>query len=367
MQKLLYVTLLSAIGITMASAQTIYNGDKIDGVPVITKLDTNDLAQGKIYRFMFKGVDMNIGQSWHVPVVVAKGTKKGPKLLLNTGIHGDEMNGSRIVQNIFESLDPKQLNGTVVGVLQASPNSLTHITRTWHLSTDGGFSEDMNRQFPGKENGNTAQVQAYKLFNNLYLGNADYAIDLHTQSTDTVYPLFMYADYRIPAVKHLAELIPADQIKIDTGEDDVGALENALDKADIPTITLEIGEGRIYQPDLINRAVQGINNVLIDNKMIKGTLGQTARTYNTYIANDMVSVRAKAGGYAEVFVKVGDDVKVGQKIALQRNPFGDVIKEYTAPVAGKVASIGTGATRENGGLLVRIITQNPDPKCKYGC
>lgn len=367
MNKLIYLTLLSGCITTTVAAKTIYNGDKIDGVPVITKLDTSDLASGKIYRFMFKGVDMNIGQSWYVPVMVAKGNNSGPKLLLNTGIHGDEINGSKVIQNIFASLNPKQLNGTVVGVLQASPNSLTHITRTWHLSTDGGFSEDMNRQFPGKEKGNTAQVHAYKLFNNLYLGNADYAIDLHTQSTDTAYPLFIYADYRLPAVQHLAELIPADQIKIDDGEGDAGALENALDKANIPTITLEIGEGRIYQPELINRAIQGINNVMIDNKMIKGSIGLTASSYNTYIANDMVSVRAQVGGYAEILVKIGDNVTTGQKIAIQRNPFGDIIKEYTAPISGKVLSVGTGATRENGGLLVRILTQNPDPKCKFGC
>ena len=367
MRKLLYTTLLSGLLISVASAKTIYNGDKIDGVPVITKLDVSDLANGKTYRFMFKGADMNIGQSWYVPLIVIKGAHQGPKLLLNTGIHGDELNGSKAVQTIMSNLDPKQLSGTVVGVLQASPNSLSHITRVWHIANDGGYTEDMNRLFPGKENGNAAQVQAYKLFNNLYLGNADMAIDLHTQSTDTTYPLFIYADYRLPAIQHLAELIPADQIKIDTGDSDAGALENALDKNNIPAITLEIGQGRIYQQDLINKAVQGINNVMIDAKMIKGTLGATAISSGTYIANDMVSVKAAVGGYADVLVKIGDTVQEGQKIAVQRNPFGDVIKEYTAPKTGKVLSIGTGATREPGGLLVRILFQNSDPKCKFGC
>lgn len=365
MRKLFYSTLLTGSLISFASAKTIYNGDKINGVPVISQLDVNDLANGKTYRFMFKGADMNIGQSWYVPLIVVKGAKTGPKLLLNTGIHGDELNGSKVIQTIMSKLNPSQLSGSVIGVIQASPNSLSHITRTWHISSDAGYSQDMNRLFPGKENGNSAEVHAYKLFHNLYLGNADYAIDMHTQSTDSAYPLFIYADYRIPAVKHLAELIPADQIKIDKGES--GALENELDHKNIPAITLEIGEGRIYQQDLINRAIIGVNNVMIDARMIKGTLNSTALNSGTFIANDMVSVRATIGGYADILVKPGDLVHQGQKVAVQRNVFGDIAKEYLAPKSGKVLSIGTGATREAGGLLVRILFNNSNPKCNFGC
>ncbi len=95
MRRLFYTAVLGGLFISGASAKTIYNGDKIDSVPVITKLDVNDLANGKTYRFMFKGADMNIGQSWYVPLIVVKGAHQGPKLLLNTGIHGDELNGSK--------------------------------------------------------------------------------------------------------------------------------------------------------------------------------------------------------------------------------------------------------------------------------
>ena len=364
-KKSVLTLLLSATLATTAHAATIYNGDKIAGLPVITKLDVSDLKDGKTYRFMFKGSDMNIGQSWYVPVIVAKGSNPGPKLLLDTGIHGDELNGSRVVQVVFENLDPKKLSGTVIGVLQASPNSLMHINRNWFLSGDGGGTENMNRIFPGKITGNSAEVQAYLLWNNLWSGNANYVIDLHTQSTDTSYPLFIYADYRIPSVKNMAELIPADQIKIDQGEP--GSVETTFDQNKIPAITLEVGQGRSYQPELISRANEGINNIMVDLKMIKGTIGRTASTFGSYIGNDMVSVKATQGGYSEIFVATGDNVTKGQKIAVQRNPFGDVTKEYTAPESGKVLSIGTGATREQGGTLVRILTKNPDTKCNYGC
>ena len=365
MKKNLVALLLSLALVATAQAATIYNGDKISGLPVITKLDTNDLKAGKTYRFMFKGSDMNIGQSWYVPIIVAKGSKTGPKLLLNTGIHGDELNGSRVVQRVFEKLDPKKLSGCVIGVLQASPNSLMHINRNWFLSGDGGGTENMNRIFPGKRTGNSAELQAYLLWNNLWGGNADYVIDLHTQSTDVGYPLFIYADYRMPAVKKMAELIPADQIKIDQGE--LGSVETTFDQNKIPAITLEVGQARMYQPELIERADEGINNVMVELNMINGEIGRTAKTFGSYVGNEMLSVKATQGGYAEIFVKIGDNVTKGQKIAIQRNPFGDIIQEYTAPASGKVLSIGTGATREPGGMLVGILTQNLDPKCDNGC
>ena len=365
MNKILLTLLFSTTLATTAHAATIYNGDKIAGLPVITKLDVNDLQDGKTYRFMFKGSDMNIGQNWYVPVIVAKGSKPGPKLLLNTGIHGDELNGSRVVQVVFENLDPKKLSGTVIGVLQASPNSLMHINRNWFLSGDGGGATNVNRLFPGKNSGNPAEVQAYLLWNNLWAGNANYVIDLHTQSTDTSYPLFIYADYRIPAVKNMAELIPADQIKIDQGEP--GSVETTFDQNKIPAITLEVGQGRIYQPELISRANEGINNIMLNLKMLNGTIARTAKTFGSYIGNNTLYVKATQGGYAEIFVKVGDNVTKGQKLAVQRNPFGDVTKEYAAPDSGKVLSIGTGATRDQGGTLVEILTQNSDPKCEYGC
>ena len=344
---------------------TTFNGDLIDGIAVITKLNVDDLDMGKVYRFMFKGADMNIGQSWYVPLMVARGAKVGSKLLLNTGIHGDEMNGSRVIHKIFENLDISELSGTVIGVMQANPNGLMHVHRKWHLSTDGGDSVDMNRVFPGKIDGNAAQVHAYKLWNDLWGGNADYVVDLHTQSTDTEFGVFIYADYTIPGVQELAELIPANHIKIDSpqqakpdnGGEISGAVENVFNAHGIPAITLELGGPRSYQMSAINPAVEGITNIMLSKKMLEGKIGKTAKDAETYIGKHMDTIKATAGGYAEIKVKIGEKVTQEQIVAIQRNPFGDIIQEYSALSDGVVASISTGATREPGATLVYILNK----------
>lgn len=255
------------------------------------------------------------------------------------------------------------MSGTVVGVIQANPNGLLHIQRHWYLSTDGGAYVDFNRVFPGKEDGNAAQVHAYKLWNNLWAGNTDFVIDLHTQTTDAEFPLFIYADYSVKGVKQLAEAIPADIIKVDTpdtngaefGQNTPGAVENVFNAQNIPSITLEVGGPRVYQKNNIDRALEGIYNILKIKKIISGKVGNTSKNVNTYIGEEMIYVKATVGGYAEILVKLGDKVEKGHEVAIQRNYFGEIIMRYTVPKKGIIATVGTGATREPGSTLVYIL------------
>lgn len=348
-----------------AQAATVYTGDKIDGNPVISKLDVEDLEAGKVHRFMFQGVSNAIGQHWYVPVIVAKGTQAGPKLGLQAAIHGDELNGTRVIQQVFETLDPTALKGSVVAAIGANPSGMLANNRNWQLQNDGGYVVDFNRVWPGKERGDAAEQHAWLLWNKLWAGNATLFVDMHTQSRGTEYPLFIYADYRNPQVKQMAELFPADQIKADPGEK--GSVETTFVEHQIPAITLEIGKPKLYQPELIARSLTGVHNLMIQQGMIAGTLGATAKEQKSYVGNEMSSIRAEVGGFSEILVKVGDSVTKGQKVAIQRNAFGDILRTYTATQDGKVLAIGDDPLREPRALLVRILFNNPDPQCADGC
>ena len=350
---------------TAAQAATVYTGDKIDGTEVISQLDTSDLAPGKTHRFFFQGTTDGIGQVQYVPVVVAKGTKEGKKLVLNSGNHGDEISGVRAVQIAMSKIDPAKLSGTVIGITGSNPNAITRMNRNWTMTFDGSETSNFNRVFPGKADGNAAEQHAFLMWNKLLKGNVDYVLDVHTMSTGSAFPFFIYADYREPAIRRLAEMFPADQIKKDPGEK--GSFETAMVEAKIPAITLELGNARVFDADMIARANEGFHNVMVDLGMIDGKIGRTAHAFKSFIGNDMKNVRAAQGGYAEVLVKIGDMVKKGDKVAVQLNRFGDTVKEYTAPVDGKVLAVGTDGVREPRALLVRILTTNPDPKCENGC
>jgi hypothetical protein len=48
------LTLVLGVGIDTAHGKTVYTGDTIGGVRVISQLDVNDLKPGKKHRFLFQ-------------------------------------------------------------------------------------------------------------------------------------------------------------------------------------------------------------------------------------------------------------------------------------------------------------------------
>ncbi|WP_297800848.1 succinylglutamate desuccinylase/aspartoacylase family protein [Arenimonas sp. GDDSR-1] len=363
--KRLCASILLCFMASCACAATGYTGDTVDGVKVIRTLDLADLEGGKIHRFYLQGASNGVGQHWLVPVLVAKGSKPGKRLGLQAGVHGDELNGTRLIHRVFETLDPAALSGSVIAVIGANSTGLLANSRYFQLQHDSGGGVDFNRIWPGKADGNAAEQQVHRIFNGIWAGNADAVIDLHTQSTGTAYPLYIYADYRVAGVKALAEMIPADIIKIDPGEP--GAAEQAFNDAGMVSITLEIGAAKVYQPELIARALVGIDNVLKNYGMLPGKPGRDAKAQHSFIGNQTQSIRAGGGGFTEVLVALNQDVKAGQLLAVQRNGFGDITARYSAPFDARVASIGTDPLREPGSLLVRLIRINTDAACSDGC
>jgi hypothetical protein len=101
-------TLLIMLWALSAQAATTFTGDKIQGLPVIAKLDIKDLKPGKTQRFMFQGVEMGSGEFWYVPVIVAKGAKPGKRILLVSSVHGDELNSVGAVQKVSQIWMPRR-------------------------------------------------------------------------------------------------------------------------------------------------------------------------------------------------------------------------------------------------------------------
>jgi predicted deacylase len=50
-----------------------------------------------------------------------------------------------------------------------------------------------------------------------------------------------------------------------------------------------------------------------------------------------------------------DKVEAGQKLAVQRNAFGEVVAEYTSGVSGEITACRTDATSEPGNMLVSVL------------
>ena len=348
----------SVLTSSAAVAATVYTGDTIDGKKVISQLDVNDLAPGKIHKFLFEGVEMGTGQHWYVPVMVAKGANSGKRLLLVSGVHGDELNPIRVVQKVFADLDATKLSGSVIGIIGPSRPGVEHVTRMWPVSNLGVNLINPNRTWPGNEAGNTVERHSWLVMNRLIKGNADIGVDIHTGGNGIDFALFAFANWKDAEAQQIAQLFPIDQILLEPGFD--GTLEYALVRAGIPAITLELGGPRSFDAQMIASGTEGAENLLAHYKMLDRPLGQTAKDRQVFVGNKLADLFAVQSGFTEVLVKLNDTVKKGQKVAVQHNAFGDVVHEYFAEVDGRVAIIGTDAIRERGVDIVSILTNSSE-------
>ena len=340
---------------------TVYTGDVVEGKKVVSALDVNDLEPGKKHLLYFQGVEMPTGQHWYVSVTVAKGAKPGKRGVLTSGVHGDEMSSVHAVQTVMNQLDPAQMSGTVMAVTDVSRPALENMQRRWPNQGRGIDLIDMNREWPGNENGATATSRhAGLLFNRLLRPNADFAIDFHTGTTGFEVTAFNIGGMDVPEVKAMVELYPVGQIF----DNHVypGVLHNAFMDVGIPSFTPEIGAARVLDPEMISLFVEGTMNVLKHHGIVAGPMGHTGKDVTVFVGNSAYPILATAGGLVEHLVKLKDKVKAGQKVAIQRDSFGEVIAEYTSGVAGEITGQRSDAMSEPGNPLVFILFNKPGPK-----
>jgi predicted deacylase len=233
--------------------------------------------------------------------------------------------------------------------------------RRWPNQGRGADLIDMNREWPGNENGLTAASRhAGLLFNRLLRPNADFAIDFHTGTTGFEVTAFNIGEMDVPEIKAMLELYPVGQIFDNPTYP--GVLHNAFIDAGIPSFTPEIGAARVLDLEMIALFVEGTMNVLKHHGILAGPMGRTGKDVNVFVGNSAFPVLATAGGFVEHLVKLDDRVAPGQKIAVQRNSFGEVVAEYTSSVAGAVAGLRSDVTSEPGDPLTFILFNKPAPR-----
>lgn len=108
-----------------------------------------------------------------IPVYVFNAKKPGPVVLVQAGLHGDEVNGIEIVRRMLRDGDFKVEAGAVIAV------PILNIFGFIHYSRDVPDGKDVNRSFPGTKSGSMASRIAYHHLREI-LPQIDMAIDLHT-------------------------------------------------------------------------------------------------------------------------------------------------------------------------------------------
>lgn len=321
----------------------------------IKKLKVDQLRPGR-YHFIFKAGLDNGGLPMWVPVIVIKGKNKGPKLMLTAAIHGDELNGIRTIHQLMDKISPDDLAGSIIAIPGVNRSGMSRHSRYFHDASGGGSVVDLNRVMPGRKTGNAGERFAYSLWQHVLKDNADIAIDLHTQTRGTVYPLYVFADFNNQTSKEMAFLLGPDVIKQDTGL--TGTLETSFMTVGVPAVTFEIGAPKVFQKKLVARAVAGIRRVMQAQGMLTNLSPATAvpaPKVQPFVGKKITTIKAHTGGILVVNVKLLDRVKAGQIVGCLYDAFGVKLKCYKAPHNSLVLALATDPLREAGSMVVRLL------------
>jgi predicted deacylase len=312
---------------------------------VFQKLNLRSLAKGKIHHFYIHLTDNGLGLPVFLPVIVARGNSDGPTLGFTAGVHGNELNGIKVIHKLIQELEEEilELHGTIIAVPMVNPIGALSNQRTFNNG------EDLNRIMPGKARGNSSAQFVHRFIKEV-IKKMDYLVDLHTASFGRVNSLYVRVDLEDQKASKMAQLQHPQIIVHNKSRD--GSLRGAAEKLGIPSITVEVGDPQRFQNKLIRESLVGIHNIIGYLKMLPWVESHIEK--EPVICSQSYWTYTDRGGLLEIFPHVTDFVKKGQVIAKLVDLFGNLICEYKAPQNGVVVGKSVNPISQTGARILHL-------------
>lgn len=311
---------------------------------LVDTIDVERYERGATHRVALRLVEDRLGNPVHVPVMILRGANPGPVFGVTAAVHGDELNGIRIIQQLAQRIDLAALTGTLVVCPVVNVPAFLQGQRLMRE----GF--DLNRIMPGRPDGNIAQVYAHRLMTRL-LQHLDYLVDLHTASFGRANSLYVRANLKHKVARRMAILQAPDIIVNNEAAD--GTVRGAAMDIGIPAITVEAGNPLRFQKTMIRDSTSGLIQVLAEVGMVEPTPNAVPLDAPV-ICDRSYWLYASEGGLLVVLPQVADLVKKGDLVARVSNVFGDVLNEHVAPEDGVVVGLSTNPLCETGSRILHL-------------
>lgn len=310
----------------------------------IETLDLESLPRGSLQRLWLKLGSDSLGKPWETPVLVLRGQKPGPVLGLSAAVHGDELNGIRVLHELFQSLATQKIHGTLVAALVVNVPGYLRGIRAF---TDG---KDLNLRFPGVDHGNESHLYAYR-FTQAFLPSIDALIDLHTASKGRVNSLYIRADLSDPKARELAFLLNPQIILHNPPSDHT--LRGTAAEMGLPAITVEIGDPSRFQADYVHRTLMGLKRILRHLGILPGKLRPPKGPEPTLCVSSEWTYTDQ-GGFLQGLPELGAILQEGDLLARLSTPFGDPLRTYHTSSPGVVIGKAVNPSAPAGARIVHL-------------
>lgn len=291
-----------------------------------------EVAPGEKRQFRYEVGETYLGDPVQIPVTVINGREDGPRVFMTAAIHGDELNGVKVLQEVADRYSPGAIHGTLV---------LLHVVNVPGYQAQQRYlpiyDQDMNRSFPGKEGSNTAERMAHRVYQR-FLRQCDLGLDFHTSTRNRTTMYHARADVENPAVQRLGEAFGTNVIL--SGEGDENSLRAVASRDGIPTITIEMGKAHRFQPGLVEKALGGVESVLAEYDVYPpGTVTEPSWRKVMGPTEEKRWIRADTGGLVEMKWGPNPLVHEGEPICAVTDHFKDEEHVIEAPFTGLIVGV----------------------------
>lgn len=347
---------------------------------------TATATPGELTTGSFEITELPTGGSERVPVLIAQGEggeSAGPTLWVTGSLHGNEITGLAVAQDVMTEALPDRISGTVVCIPNLSPAGLRRNSRTTYYNDD-----DPNRYFPTRESEadrlrppGVQELIDRRLYDSI-TDTADAVLSLHTAQIRSrpflIRGRVPYGDMR---TEEEAEVIAAelDQLveafgvpvvnQYSQAEYEELSLNRSLagsirDNAGIPAFTPELGGHSVVEENHRKAGVVGTYNVMRAMDILPGEPEPNDAAPDDPVDYPVRRVRGPhtdTAGVVRYLVDAGDLVEPGMDVAEIVTPHGDVKRTVECDHDGYVVSrLEGGIAYENDPLLSLAVRDESD-------
>lgn len=249
----------------------------------------------------------------YMPIKVIHGKEAGPCLLITAAMHGNELNGTEIINRLLEKSSVKRLAGTLIAIPVLNVYGL--INRSRYLP--GGV--DLDRCFPGSKAGTHAARMAH-IFTQEIFSKADVCLDLQTGFINYTNLPQIYTSFKDEKSKSLAKIFNAPVISDMPCEK--GMFRAMAIKKNKPFLLYEAGEAMRFDEHSIKTGVKGIVNIMRTLSMLPEKPTNKETMLKSFFAEQNIWVRASTSGVSHSTHKLGQFIKKGETLCVIKDPFG---------------------------------------------
>lgn len=279
-----------------------------------------------------------------------KGNEK--RLCIVSGLHGDELEGQFVCYELMKRINakPEALTGIVDIYPCMNPLGMESISRG--IPT---FDIDMNRSFPGNEEGDMVEHIAANIVEDV-LGS-DMCIDLHSSNIFIrEIPQVRLTDDNVEMLYDYAKLMNVDFVWAYASPTVLeSTLVHTLNSLGVPTLAVEMGVGMRINQEYGKQLVEGILCLM---KKLGIWQGETIEPKHPIVSTDgeVEYVHAEASGIFLPAIEHWKGIKKGDTVGDIINSLtGKVEHHITAPCDGMVFSLREYPVVYEGSLIARIL------------